>query len=53
MSMGNCLPTVDLPTIRIKIRSNCCNADVIDGPTDTDSNKNKDLSVIPEEDNES
>ena len=50
MSMGNCLPTVDLPNIRIKIRSNCCNTDVMEGPTD--SNINKELSVVPEEDDE-
>ena len=48
--MGNCL---DLPSIRVRIRSNCCNADVTTYSEDEpDINNNlAELSDIPEEDN--
>jgi len=32
--MGNCLPKIDLPNIKIRVRSTCCSTNVVNEETD-------------------
>ena len=43
--MGNCLPKLDLPSIHLRIRSNCCNQGNITEVDEVDSDE-PDLDVL-------